>query len=133
MDVGSLYGRGVGFGFGLAPDGRVALSEGPVNIRQSIEIILSTEPGERLLRPSFGAGLRQFLFEPNTPATHRLIEERITRSIERWEPRVRLDAVSVIGDQRELAVAVAEIRYNLVATSEPGAITIGIDVAKQVA
>lgn len=129
-DLGTLYGRGIGFGVTLDRDGRLAMSEGPENIREAIQIILSTEPGERLLRPAFGAGLRTFLFEPNTPATHRLIEERIVRSITRWEPRIRLESVEVTAHPIDLTQALALIRYRLVATAEPSSLSVGIDIGQ---
>ena len=53
----------------VGPDGRVAWSEGEVNVREAIRIILMTEPRERLRLPEFGGGLSRFLFEPNT-VTH---------------------------------------------------------------
>src|SRR5207244_5141326 len=69
MDGGQLYGRGMAFPPRVGPDGRVAWSEGEVNIREAIQIILKTEERERLNLPAFGGGLRKFLFEPNTVTT----------------------------------------------------------------
>lgn len=126
----TLYGRGIGFGVGLAADGTVATTAGPENIRQSLEIILSTEPGERIMRPNFGTGLREFVYEPNTATTHRLIEERIVRSIQRWEPRVRLESVVVRTDTLDPRRAIAEVRYRLVATGDAGALAVAVDVAQ---
>lgn len=126
----TLYGRGIGFGIGLAADGTVATTSGPENIRQSLEIILSTEPGERIMRPNFGTGLREFLYAANTATTHRLIEERIVRSIQRWEPRVRLESVVVRADSSDPRRAVAEVRYRLVATADMGAVAVAVDVAQ---
>ena len=48
--------------------------------REAIEVIVKTELGERLRLPDFGAGLGHFLFEPNTTATRRQIQDRITQS-----------------------------------------------------
>ena len=44
MDGGQLYGRGMSFPPRVGPDGRIAWSEGETNIRESIQIILLTEP-----------------------------------------------------------------------------------------
>lgn len=129
-DDGTLYGRGVAFGVGLDPAGTLATTAGPDNIRQSLEIILSTEPGERIMRPAFGTGLREFLYEPNVAATHRLIEERIVRAVQRWEPRVRLESVIVRADPDDLRRAVAEVRYRLVATGDRSAVAVTVDVAQ---
>lgn len=128
-----LYGAGFRFAPGLTPGGSVALSSGPENIRESLEVIVATEPGERIMRPEFGTGLREFLHEPNTAATHRLIQERITRAVQRWEPRVRLDSVSVTGDPDDARRAIAEIRYRLVATGETVVLAVAVAVEQGLA
>ena len=56
MDAGRLFGRGISFPPRVGPDGRVAWSEGEVNVREAIRIILMTEPRERLRLPEFGGG-----------------------------------------------------------------------------
>ena len=71
MDQGTIFGRGISFPPRLGPDGRLAFSEGPQNIREAIQVILLTVPGERLMLTGFGGKLRQFLYEPNTVATRR--------------------------------------------------------------
>jgi len=105
--------KGISFPPRLGDDGRVVWSEGPENIRESIRVILSTEPGERLMLPEFGAGLRRFLFEPNTPATRRLIEERVTQALVLWEPRIRLESVTVEEDPADPKAAIVSVRYRL--------------------
>jgi phage baseplate assembly protein W len=59
---------GTGFGFPLLPDtnGKLGYVVGLDLVRQSIETILDTEPGERIMRRSFGCGLRRYLMAPNT-------------------------------------------------------------------
>lgn len=98
---------GTGLRFPIRPDGitgtlpRVA---GMDRIRQSIEQILDTEPGERIMLPEFGCGLRRYLMEPNTLTTRTAIAKDIESALTRWEPRVRLTDVSVTaGEEPELA------------------------------
>jgi phage baseplate assembly protein W len=69
--------------------------EGPEKIRQSIEIILDTDPGERVMRPGFGCGLRRYLMKPNTVATRALIERDVALALSTWEPRIEVKAVRV--------------------------------------
>ena len=76
----------------------------------------------------FGAGLRSFLFEPNVPATHRLIEERIQFALRRWEPRISLDAVVVRPHPDDPARAVVAITYALVATQARDGIELSVPV-----
>ncbi len=100
----------------VGPDGRVAWSEGEVNIREAIRIILLTERQERLRLPDFGGSLNGFLFEPNTVSTRHLIEDRISSELEKWEPRVKVETVDVDQDATDPEAAVATITYKLVAT-----------------
>jgi phage baseplate assembly protein W len=66
------------------------------SVRDSIKVILTTRPGEQLMRPQFGAGLQNFLNEPNTLTTRRRINDAISDSIQQWEPRVLLDRLDVM-------------------------------------
>ena len=110
-----VYGRGIAFPPRGDARGRLAYAEGVDNVRESIRLILLTEPRERVMLPEFGAGLKRFLFRPNNAATHRLIEEAITRALGRWERRVRVDAVRVAADPVDRGVATATVRFTLVA------------------
>jgi phage baseplate assembly protein W len=65
------------------------------SVRQSIQIILRTRPGEQLMRPEFGAGLENFLHEPNTLTTRRRIRDLISTSLQRWEQRILVDRIEV--------------------------------------
>lgn len=114
-DIGRVFGRGIAFPPRVGEDGTVSWSEGADNIREAIRIILLTERGERVMLPDFGAGLKRYLFEPNTVATRRLIEEEIIQAIKRWEPRVKLDTVAVEADRSDPDSAIASIRYQLIA------------------
>lgn len=116
MDLGEPFGRGIAFPPRVGADGSISYSAGPDNVRESIRIILMTDPGERVMLPDFGGGLRRFLFEPNTVPTHRGIEDAITRSIARWEPRVSNPSVEVDPAPGDAQAAIATIRYTLVAT-----------------
>jgi uncharacterized protein len=116
----NLFGQGLSFPPRVGPDGRLAWSVGEDNVRESMRIILMTEHGERLMRENFGCGLRQYLFEPNTVATHQHIRDSIINSINRWEPRVIVDDVVVETDAGEPRLAAVTIYFRLVATQAPG-------------
>jgi phage baseplate assembly protein W len=68
------------------------------------------------MRERFGCGLREFLFEPNTPTTRELLRRRIVQAIGRWEPRVRVKEVTVEADPAEPRLAAVTITFRLVAT-----------------
>ena len=126
MDNGRLFGRGISFPPRVGPDGRLAWSEGEESIRESIRIILMTEQPERLRSPSFGGSLNRFLFEPNTVTTRRSIQERITRELALWEPRIRVESVDVSPDPTDPQAAVAGITYKLVATQVRERVTLNV-------
>jgi uncharacterized protein len=116
MDAGKLFGRSIAFPPRIEADGRMAWSSGPQNIRESIQIILQTEVGERLMLQSFGAGLGRFLFEPNTTANRSLIQERVETALRLWEPRIRLRQVLVEEDPRDPQQVIITLDYGLVTT-----------------
>jgi phage baseplate assembly protein W len=129
MDAGQLYGRGMAFPPHVGADGRIAWSEGEANIREAIEIVLRTEERERVNLPSFGAGLRRFLFEPNTVATRFQIEDRITKALQQWEPRIVIKSVEAEEDPRDPQSAVVTIHYQLVATQGTAQVAINVRLA----
>jgi uncharacterized protein len=129
MDAGRLYGRGISFPPRVGEDGRVAWSVGEENIRDAIQVILLTEPGERLMRPDFGAGLGRFLFEPNTVTTRRAIEEAITTALKDWEARISVESVTVEEDPDDPRSALATVIYRLVATRAVDRVSLSVGVA----
>ena len=128
-DAGRIFGRGVAFPPRVGPDGRVAWSVGVDNVRESIRIILLTEPGERLMLPEFGGRLRSYLFEPNTPATRRVIQEEIRNALTLWEPRIQLLNVAVDSDPNDARAAIATISYKLIATGADGQVSLRLQLA----
>lgn len=84
--------------FPLVPDPvshAMARVEGMDLIRQSVAIILDTDPGERVMLPAFGCGLRRYLMQPNTLSVRTAIAADISAALTRWEPRIRLTDVRV--------------------------------------
>jgi phage baseplate assembly protein W len=89
---------GRGWNFPIAPDpatGKLEYEESWEKVRQSIRIILDTEPNERLMRPTFGCGLRRYLMKPNSVATRALIQRDVERALRESEPRIELRSVRV--------------------------------------
>jgi uncharacterized protein len=92
------------------------------SVRQLIRVVLSTKPGEQLMRPDFGAGLELLLHEPNTLATRRQVRERVQSALERWERRILVDRVEVWEVPEEPTHIRVEIAYRLARNGEPGAL-----------
>ena len=89
---------GVGWSFPVRPEAvgnDVARAEYEEDIRQAIRIILETSPGERVMRPDFGSGLRSMVFEPVSYTTAALLKQRVEQALVVWEPRIDLREVTV--------------------------------------
>jgi uncharacterized protein len=129
MPRDTVFGSGISFPVRLGPDGRVAVSAGPDNIREAIRVILLTEPGERVNLEEFGGGAGRFLFEPNTVSTRRRIQERIEDALRRWEPRIGLEAVSVELDPDDPRAALATVRYQLIADRATEQVSLRVQLA----
>lgn len=104
--------------------GRVETSSDSENIRQSVEIILRTEPGERKLHPRFGTKLHQFLFENMDSQTKEMICREVRHSLQMWEKRIqdiRVEARMVPENQGELHIAVT---YRIADREEEGRVEV---------
>jgi hypothetical protein len=130
VDAGRLLGRGISFPPRVGADGRMAWSEGEVNVREGVEVVLKTEVRERLRLPDFGAGLGRFLFEPNTTTTRRQIEDRIVKALALWEPRISVESVAVEADADDPEAAIATIAYRLVATQAQERVSLTVLLAQ---
>lgn len=124
MDAGRLFGRGISFPPRVGEDGRVAWSEASDNIREGMRVVLATQLGERMMLPQFGTDLRERLFEPNTVATRRLIQERIGSALQRWEPRVAVQSISVEQDPADETAAIATVEYRQKANQIAGQLSV---------
>lgn len=101
---------------------------GPPLVRQSILLILETEPGERVMRPDFGCGLRRFLMEPNTPSTRAAIEREVKGSLTAWEPRIRLTDV-MVATTDDPATVLLSIRYSHLRDQTPAVVQVPFALA----
>src|SRR5690242_13872099 len=109
---------GTGWAFPVQPDstGEAALVGDEEDIRQSVRIILGTGPGERVMRPDFGAGLRSLLFEPISTTTLALAQHHVEQALISWEPRIDSITVEVTADP-PLGRLLIEIQYRVRATN----------------
>lgn len=128
IDEGQIFGRGVAFPPHLDSTGQWAVSVGSQNIRESIQILLLTRLGERLMLPTFGSALRTYLFAPNNAATRKSVEEEITRALANWEPRISVDSVSVDPDPSDEQSAIVTIQYRLVANRLANQVTLTLQL-----
>ena len=93
--------------------GHLAFTGGEDKIRQSIWIILSTAPGERQMRPDFGCGIHDLVFEPNTSALRGLVQHRVRESLTRYEPRIDVTDVRVETPPEQRNYLLIKIDYRI--------------------
>lgn len=98
------------------------------SVREGIRIILSTRPGEQLMRQEYGGGLERLLHAPNTVATRREIRDLVNDALTRWERRILLDAVEVWEVPDEPSQVRVEIAYRLARNGAPGAMNVTVQL-----
>ncbi|WP_081995026.1 GPW/gp25 family protein [Deinococcus radiopugnans] len=75
--------------------GGIQMVSGAALVRQSLLMLISTRPGERVMRPEYGCHLSRLMFAPNDDTTAGLAIHYVRQAVERWEPRaavLHLDA-----------------------------------------
>jgi uncharacterized protein len=110
---------GIGFKFPIKvnPRGGLSWSGGADRIADAIWIVLATAPGERVMRPTFGAGMQNHVFDPNSPVARTQLAATISDALTRWEPRISLVRVDVQqGDEPSLVNV--SIDYTIRTTNE---------------
>jgi phage baseplate assembly protein W len=120
MKTTDVLGRGLAFP--VRPSERtreLPVAIGAEKVRQAILLVLETEPGERVMRPSFGCGLRRYLAKPNTTATRALLQRDVELALATWEPRIRLQSVRVEPGEDPSLVTIA-IDYLHARDGSPG-------------
>ena len=101
-----------------ATDGPYRLNKtlGPV-VRQNLKNLLLTSPGERIMIPDFGAGLRKIMFEPMLPETFQRAKEAIYSQVNSYMPFLSVEGVFFITNEEDSNLGLNQvrvvIRYNL--------------------
>lgn len=83
------------------------------SVSQLIRVILQTRPGEQLMRPAFGAGLENFLHEPNQLTTHRRIRDLVAAQLAQHETRIVVDDIAVAAPDDAPSQVRIEIAYRI--------------------
>jgi phage baseplate assembly protein W len=113
----SFLGTGWKFPLELDTSGGIAMASDEASIRQSIWLILSTAPGERVMRPDFGCGIHDLVFAPNTAGTAGQIINEVREALIRWEPRIDVLAVDAIPDDDQPNLLRIAISYQVRTTN----------------
>ena len=105
---------GVGWAFppSATAGGDMATAAYETDIQQAIRIILGTAPGERVMRPDFGAGLKTLIFEPMSTTTAALAQYNVQQALVQWEPRIDQVTVTVTPQPATGSLSI-DIRYRV--------------------
>jgi phage baseplate assembly protein W len=115
--MSEILGSGVAFPLQVDRRGGIALARDETDIDQAMLLILGTAPGERPMRPEFGCGVHDFVFDTIDAGTVARMETEIRGALDRWEPRVEVTDVQFDLDGTDRGELVIQITYRVRATN----------------
>lgn len=113
-----IIGRGWVFPPKVDAQGRLALTSTRNEFEQAIQVILSTAPGQRVMRPTFGCGLHELVFAPNNSHTAARARRYVEEALGMWEPRIRVTRVDVRPDPADSSRMLIDIDYEVKSTHD---------------
>ena len=117
-------------GISISSRGGLAMVEQPESIRQAILILLTTLPGERVMRPTYGCDLFKLVFSPNDETTAGLAIHFVRRALERWEPRVEILQLDATRNGDEADRLEISLEYRIRAIQRTDQIAFSINLAE---
>jgi phage baseplate assembly protein W len=115
-------------GLAVTAAGGVAMVEGDESIRQAIIMLLSTRPGERVMRPAYGSNLHRLVFAPNNDTTAGLAMHYVRQALQRWEPRVDVLDVDARPDPVDPWRLNIRLQYRVRASLGSGVLAYSVDL-----
>jgi phage baseplate assembly protein W len=118
-------------GLSVSNRGAIAMVEGAASVRQAVLLLLSTRPGERVMRPTYGCHLHRLVFSPNDDTTAGLAIHYVRQALERWEPRVDILHIDASASTNAFYPGLLEIylEYRLRSTLHTETLVYGVDLA----
>jgi len=119
-------------GIRISSTGGIEMVAEHAAVRQSILLLLSTTPGERVMRPNYGCDLQRLIFSPNDATTHGLAIHYVRQALQRWEPRIdilRLDATASPADPGRMDIM---LEYRMRKTAGRENLTITVPLTEEV-
>jgi uncharacterized protein len=110
---------GTGWRFPITPDEglKIQTSSYEENIKESIMIILGTRKGERVMRPDFGCGIHDLVFETTSSTSLGHIELSVSEALAKYEPRIELLALDLSTEQIDKGILIINIQYRIISTN----------------
>lgn len=108
--------------------GGIEMIEDQAAVRQAILLLLSTIPGERVMRPGYGCDLHKLVFSPNDPTTHGLAIFYVRQALLRWEPRIEIIHLDASGNFEDPALMDIFLEYRVRRTSQRENLTVSVQL-----
>jgi phage baseplate assembly protein W len=113
-----IVGRGWAFPPKIDAQGGLALTSQISELEQAIGIILTTSPGQRVMRPTFGCRLHELVFAPNDNQTAARARRFVEDALRMWEPRINVIKVDARPDPVAANQLLITIEYEVKATHD---------------
>lgn len=116
--MSDIIGTGISFPLRVDRLGGLGVSSGNSDVQEAIDIILGTAPGERPMRPEFGCGIHNYIFDTIDASMLGKVEYEIRSALDRWEPRIEVLDITPDLARVDEGVLMLDITYSLVATND---------------
>ncbi|TQS43386.1 GPW/gp25 family protein [Cryptosporangium phraense] len=126
--LGAGFDGGGPGGLALTSAGRLATVDGAAAVRQALLMLLSTRPGERLLRPTYGCRLPRLVFAPNDDTTAGLAIHYVREAVAEWEPRVEVLDVDAGPDPDAPSRLLVRLDYLIRESRTRDGLTLGVEL-----
>ena len=100
-------------GMCLSVGGDLDTVSGSAAVRQAIVLLISTSPGERVMRPDYGCSLNRLVFAPCDDTTAGLAIHYVRTALQRWEPRIELRSVEARAEPGHAARLEIAVEYRV--------------------
>jgi uncharacterized protein len=118
-------------GITTTASGMIAMVSEEASIRQAVLLLLSTTPGERVMRPDYGCELSSLVFAPNDESTAGLAIHYVRQALLRWEPRIeilKIDARRAADQDARLDI---QLEYRVRSLQLEDSVGISLDLAAE--
>lgn len=118
MATVDFVGTGFAFPMGVSPAGGTAMVSGSANVEQAMLLVLGTAPGERPMRPGFGCGIHDLVFESVDETLCGLVAFEVETALTKWVPRIEVGDVDVRPDPASPSTLLVDVAYVIRSTND---------------
>jgi phage baseplate assembly protein W len=109
----AYLGQGLAFPLRVTAHGRMATARAEAKIEQAVWLVMATALGERVMRPDYGCGVHDMLFDPNTVAAQSRMADHVRRALTEQEPRIAVLDIAVDTSPADPSAALIRVDYRI--------------------